>query len=49
VCPGEGDTHELSMRALELILDGISLGVHRRRGVHVVHDARRESRSARSR
>jgi hypothetical protein len=37
---------ELSTRAFELILDGISLGVRRARGVQVVHDARRESRSA---
>jgi hypothetical protein len=36
------------MRVFELILDGISLGVHHMRGVQVVHDVRRESTSARS-
>jgi transposase len=47
VLPGDADTQELSVRALELILDGIPLGVRRAHGVEVVHDARRESRSAR--
>lgn len=46
VLPGDDDMQELSTRAFELILDGISLGVRRARGVQVVHDARRESRSA---
>lgn len=47
VLPGDGDTQELSTRAFELILDGILLGNRRTRGVQVVHDARRESASAR--
>jgi len=48
VLPGDADTQELSLRAFELILDGISLDVRRAHGVQVVHDARRESCSARS-
>lgn len=47
VLPGDAATQELSMRAFELILDGISLGGRRTRGVQVVHDVRRESSSAR--
>jgi len=47
VLPGDADTQELSMRAFELILDGISLGGRRTRDVQVVHDVRRESSSAR--
>jgi transposase len=47
VLPGDGDIQELSVRALELILDGISLDVRRRLGAQGMHDARRESSSAR--
>jgi transposase len=45
--PGDGDKQELSARAFELILDGILLGERHRRGVQVMHDAARESASAR--
>jgi transposase len=45
--PGDADKQELSARAFELILDGILLGERHRRGVQVMHDARRESASAR--
>lgn len=48
VLPGDADTQELSLRAFELILDGISLCGRRTRVVQVVHDARRKSSSARS-
>jgi transposase len=41
--PGDSDTQELSVRAFELILDGIVLGERRAHGVHVMHDTRRES------
>lgn len=46
VLPGDADTQELSMRAFELILDGILLGGRRTRDVQVVHDARREGTSS---
>jgi transposase len=45
--PGDADKQEISMRAFELILDGIILGGRHARGVQIVHDDRRESDSAR--
>src|SRR5213593_4826456 len=45
VLPGDADTEELSMRAFELILDGMSLDVRRMHRAKVVHDVRRESSS----
>ena len=48
VLPGDGDTQELSMRAFELILDGIVLGGRRSLGVQTQHDTRRESSIART-
>lgn len=47
VLPGDSDTEELSPRAFELILDGISLDVRRRHRAEMMHDVRRESSSAR--
>lgn len=47
VLPGDTDKQELSLRAFELILDGIVLGKRRRRDVQIMHDARGESRIAR--
>jgi transposase len=44
--PGDADKQELSIRAFELILDGIALGGRHGRGVQIVHDDRRESDSA---
>ena len=41
--PGDAMTQELSARAFELLLDGISLGGRRSHRVHTMHDARRES------
>jgi transposase len=48
VLPGDADTQELSMRAFELILDGISLDVRRMHRAERMHDVRRESSSART-
>jgi transposase len=45
--PGDADKQEISMRAFELILDGIILGGRHARGVQIVHDDRRESDSTR--
>ena len=46
--PGEAEKQELSMRAFELILDGIVLGGRRVRGVDRMHDAAgRQGRIAR--
>ena len=46
--PGEDEKQELSMRAFELILDGIVLGARRVHGVRAMHDAAgREGDSAR--
>lgn len=39
VLPGEAEKQELSMRAFELILDGIVLGGRRVRDVERMHDA----------
>ena len=39
VLPGEAERQELSMRAFELILDGIVLGARRARGVDRMHVA----------
>jgi len=39
VLPGEAERQELSMRAFELILDGIVLGARRARGVDRMHGA----------
>ena len=39
VLPGEAEKQELSMRAFELILDGIVLGGRRARGVERMHVA----------
>ncbi len=44
--PGEAATQELSMRAFELILDGIVLGNRRAHRVQEMHDAGRESHFA---
>jgi len=41
--PGDADKQELSMRAFELILDGIVLGNRRAQVVQTVYDTRRES------
>jgi transposase len=45
--PGDADKQEISMRAFELILDGIVLGGRHARRVQIAHDDRRESNSAR--
>lgn len=45
--PGQEAKQEISVRALELILDGIPLGDYRLRRVQITHDAARESRLAR--
>ena len=44
--PGDAITQELSARAFELLLDGISLGGRRSHRVQKMHDAARESRLA---
>jgi transposase len=44
--PGDADKQEISMRAFELILDGMILGGRHARGVQIVHDDRGESSSA---
>jgi transposase len=43
---GDAITQELSVRAFELLLDGISLGDRRSHRVKRMHDAARESRLA---
>ena len=44
--PGDETKQELSVRAFELLLDGIMLGIRKRNTVRVMNDAARASRIA---